>query len=93
MRNFLGSEKYWIVPGLIGSAINGSITPLFGFCLGKVVGIISTFDMFKNGNYTGTATKEDILWETDKYVIGFYALSIAGFIFNFFQAIIYNYVG
>ena len=90
---YLGKEKLWIVPGLIVAAANGSITPLFGLCLAKVLAILGDFYLYDDKNFKGPPSKDDILWSSDKYVIGFFGLSVAIFIFNTLQLAIFNYIG
>lgn len=72
----------WIGPGLIVAILNGAMMPLFGFLLGNVLGILSQFDLFNDPTYDGD--KSDILWENDKYVIGFFILAVASFFIYFF---------
>lgn len=46
-------------------ALNGGLMPVFGLILGKVLAVLSKLDAFRNKDYKGTQSKEDIIWEDD----------------------------
>jgi len=80
----LGKEKWLIVPGILMAGLNGALMPVFGLILGNVIGILSKFELFRNKDFKGPPYKKDILWENDKYVIGFFGIAVGAWVFNFF---------
>lgn len=67
--------------------------PLFGLLLGNIIGILSQFELYRDPLYTGPPSKDSILWENDKYIIGFFAISVGAWLFNFLQISIFSHVG
>ena len=70
--------------------------PLFGFLLGRVLGVLQKLNIFvlpdfNTDNYS--FTKDDLIWDSDKYVIGFIVLAFCSMTCNFFQNWIFSIVG
>lgn len=83
MFKYLGKEKRWIFPGILVSAINGAIMPIFGLILANIIGILTKF-IRRKIDPTFTESKENILWDNDKYAISFFAIAILSWLANFF---------
>lgn len=93
LRHYLGNEKYLIIPGLLVAGMNGALMPVFGLLLGRIIGILSLLDLYRKPNFQGPPYKDDIIWEDDKYVIGFFGIAIAAWLLNFLQNTIFSYIG
>ena len=88
---FLGNEKYLILPGLIMALLNGAVMPLFGWALANVLGVLNKFVLVDDPS--SGFTKDEIIDETDKYVIWFFCLALLSLFANFLQLGIFNFIG
>lgn len=89
----MGKEKFFIIPGLLVAMATGGLMPFFGLLLGNLIGVLSKFESFKNPSQVLNYTKEDVLWETDKYIIGLFGISFVAWLVNFLMNSIFSYVG
>ncbi len=51
LKSFVGHEKYWMIPAFLVSVLKGSIMPLFGYVLAKVIGVLVKFALIDNPDY------------------------------------------
>lgn len=93
--NYIGTEKRYLPFGIIFSLCNGSIMPIFGLILARIVGTLSNFSYFVSDDIIPPAdiTKEGLLDDINIYVILFHVLAVCALIFNFVQMGVLNYVG
>lgn len=56
--------------------------PVFGLILANIIGILTKF-IRKKVDPTYNESKEDILWDNDKYAISFFVIAILTWLANF----------
>ena len=72
---------------MIFAALNGATLPILGFLLAKMLGVLQKFSILNSPDFDESVydyDKSDLLWESDKYVIGFIGLAFGVLIFNYF---------
>ena len=73
--------------------MNGAVMPVFGYFLAKVLGVLAKFGVFDDPNENPDYTKDDLIDESDLYLLAFLGLAFGNLILSYFQYYIFNYIG
>lgn len=92
--NFMGRERYLLIPGVLASLANGAVMPIVGFLLGKALGYF--LDMRFSQNHQKTLTGMDfdeLVHSIYMIIVAAVGVSVGSFLFNSLQYGIFNHVG
>ena len=93
--DFMGNEKYYLLPALISSLANGAIMPVFGFLLGTIMDRLSNLAFFilSDVNPNSPDDLPTVIHKIDLIIIAMAVTAVGSIFTNFLTFSVFNYIG